>query len=113
MQLLIHSILSEGTFIFKVQITSLQECSLSIEESEMQINMGFRPRGGGVMEMNYTYTAKDYDYRYCTETAGCVCFIERLIAGCVSYEELLHFIITGVHLNTLTKRNNGGHLLAP
>ena len=49
----------------------LRDTSLDSTERTMQIPAGFRPRGGGIRVPRH-YTAED-----------CVCFPERLGAGCV------------------------------
>ena len=83
---------------------------LGKSEREMQLPPGFRPRGGGVMTVQYT--SQGCDCRYCTKSIGkekcqcaaCICFIERLFTGCVPYEELLCLILAEIDSAALAKR---------
>ena len=68
-------------------------------EIEMQRVPGFRPRRSGMIVSRLGYNARDCDCSLCEyadkkENAckvpnGCVCFRERLVAGCVPFSELL------------------------
>lgn len=75
-------------------------------DEELEIIMqrvpGFQPRRSGMIVSRLGYNARDCDCSLCEyadkkENAckvpnGCVCFRERLVAGCVSFSELLRMI---------------------
>ncbi len=86
---------------------------LALTEIEMQLIPGFSPRSNGVMRSRYKYTGTDCDCRFCTQTTekkkccgstGCVCLPERIMAGCVPYEELLRLFIKEIQLRTFATR---------
>lgn len=67
-------------------------------EQEMQRIPGFHSRGTGMAVSHFRYSAKDCDCRLCAyksrkrkceKADGCICLRERLMAGCVPFEELL------------------------
>lgn len=76
---------------------------LSQIEFEMQLIPGFRPRRSGFAVSRYAYTAADCDCRYYTEQAErkrtacpvCLYLRERLVAGCVSLNDLRRILTTG------------------
>ena len=89
----------------------LRDTPLGGTERSMQIPAGFRPRGGGVRVLKYS--ADDCDCRYCLhmaekekrcKAASCVCFPERLGAGCVPYSELVSLIAAEVSVAAFTMR---------
>ncbi len=86
---------------------------LAITEIEMQLIPGFRPRTNGVIRSRHIYANADCDCRFCTQTTGkkkccgstgCVCLPERIMAGCVPYEELLRLFIKEIQLRTFAAR---------
>lgn len=67
-------------------------------EQEMQRIPGFHPSGTGMAVSRFQYSVKDCDCRLCAykskkrkckKADGCICLRERLVAGCVPFEELL------------------------
>lgn len=67
-------------------------------EFEMQLIPGFSPRRSGMAVSRFEYSDRDCDCGFCTykgrkkkctSPAGCVCLRERLVAGCVPFDELL------------------------
>ena len=83
-------------------------------EKTMMLPPNFRPRGGGVSVRRYQYTSTDCDCRYCLkaekekrpcgEPTGCVCFEERLAAGCWTHGELAECLIKEIAVKRLTDR---------
>ena len=77
------------------------------------------PCGGGTARTRFHYQKKDVDCRYCTEyrqqacTAKvCCCIPERLEAGAVGYQELVHACFYGLphpallfRIRTLARQN--------
>jgi len=89
----------------------LRDTPLGGTERAMQIPAGFRPRGGGVRV--FKYSAEDCDCRYCPhiaekekrcEAESCVCFPERLGAGCVPYAELVSRMAAEISVAAFTMR---------
>gem|GEM_PF-186768 len=89
----------------------LRDTPLGGTERAMQIPAGFRPRGGGVRV--FRYSAEDCDCRYCLHmaekekrcrAASCVCFPERLGAGCVPYSELVSLMAAEISVVAFTMR---------
>ena len=70
----------------------LRDTPLGGTEQDMQIPAGFRPRGGGIRVPRH-YTAED-----------CVCFPERLGAGCVPYAEPVSRMTTEISVTAFTIR---------
>lgn len=89
----------------------LRDTPLGGTEQAMQIPAGFRPRGGSFRVPRYT--AEDCDCRYCLfmaekekrcGAASCVCFPERLGAGCVPYAELVSRMAAEISVAAFTLR---------
>ena len=88
-------------------------------EIEMQKVPGFRPRRSGMIVSRLGYNARDCDCSLCEyadkkENAckvpnGCVCFRERLVAGCVPFSELMADLIAEVDVKPFVARAT--HLL--
>ena len=82
-------------------------------EAMMMLPPNFKPRGSG-KQTGYKYTAADCDCKYCLigekkkraceSVSGCVCFEERLAAGCWTYGELTECFAKEVGVKALTKR---------
>ena len=93
---------------------------LAAIEVMMMYPPGFKPRGGGMLS-RHKYTAADCDCKYCHRTekkkkpcAGatkCVCFDDRLTAGCWTHGELVECLIKEIAVRKLTGRTN--RLLPP
>lgn len=71
----------------------------------------FRPRGYGVVLMNFQYSAKMCACRYCTEMQGggcrspvCICLNERMKAGLVSFSDLVNVAFCGIADHALKLR---------
>jgi len=89
-------------------------------EIMMMMNPNFLSRGGGMLA-RHKYTAEDCDCRYCIMAekknqpcagAGqCVCFDERLAAGCWTHGELAECLINEIGVKKLTGRTK--RLLPP
>ena len=98
----------------------MRETPLSGLERVMMQPPGYRPRGGGI-QTGYRYTAADCECKYCLvaerrgcpgqTAAECVCFEERLSAGCWAHGELAGILIGQVGVPALSKRT--GRLLPP
>ena len=83
-------------------------------EIEMQKVPSFRPRRSGMIVSRLGYNARDCDCSLCEyadkkENAckvpnGCVCFRERLVAGCVPFSELLELFIDEVDVKPFVAR---------
>ena len=82
-------------------------------ELEMQRIPGFHPRGSGLTVSRFRYSEADCDcclYAYksrkrkCEKKAGHICLRERLVAGCVPFEELLERLTAEVNLSPFVSR---------
>ena len=87
-------------------------------DEELEIIMqrvpGFQPRRSGMIVSRLGYNARDCDCSLCEyadkkENAckvpnGCVCFRERLVAGCVPFSELLELLIDEVDVKPFVAR---------
>ena len=82
-------------------------------EQEMQRIPGFHQRGTGMVISHFQYSAKDCDCRLCAyknrkgkceKTDGCICLRERLVAGCVPFEELLKRLMAEVNVRPFVSR---------
>lgn len=82
-------------------------------EREMQRIPGFYPRGSGLTISRFQYSAKDCDCHFCIYKSkkrrcekpdGCVCLRERLVAGCVLFEELLERLTAEVEVSPFVSR---------
>lgn len=99
----------------------LQNTSLAHLEKTMMRPPSFRPRGGGVSISRHKYTAADCDCGYCLkaekekkpcgEPTGCVCFEERLAAGCWTHGELAEYLTGEIAMKRLADRTR--RLLPP
>ena len=87
--------------------------ALALTEIEMQLIPDLSPRSTGVLRSRYKYTSNDCDCRFCTQTTGkkkccgstgCICLPERIMSGCVPYEELLRLFIKEIQLRTFAAR---------
>ena len=86
----------------------------------MMLPPGFQPRGGGIFA-RHKYTPADCDCGYCQRTekkkqpcagaAKCVCFDERLTAGCWTLGELAECLAKEIAIGKLTGRTR--RLLPP
>jgi hypothetical protein len=93
---------------------------LAAIEVMMMYPPGFKPRGSGMLS-RHRYTAADCDCRYCHRTekkkkpcagaAKCVCFDDRLTAGCWTHGELVECLIKEIAVRKLTERTR--RLLPP
>jgi hypothetical protein len=82
-------------------------------EIMMMIPPNYNPRGGGML-VNHKYTAADCDCRYCVKTEKkkppcrtaeeCVCFEERLEAGCWTLSDLAGLLAKEIAVSRLTGR---------
>ena len=81
-------------------------------EFEMQMIPGFTPRKSG-MTVSCFDSIRDFDYsnciyntrkKKCTRQDGCVCLRERLVAGCVPFDELLDVLTTEVRERPFVSR---------
>ena len=82
-------------------------------EQEMQRIPGFHSRGTGMAVSRFRYSAKDCDCRLCAyksrkrkceKAAGCICLRERLVAGCVPFEELLERLTKEIAVSPFVSR---------
>lgn len=82
-------------------------------EFEMQLIPGFTPRRSGMVVSRFEYSARDCDcgcctykgrMKKCTSPAGCVCLRERLVAGCVPFNELLGVLTAEVRERPFVSR---------
>ena len=82
-------------------------------EFEMQLIPGFTPRRSGMVASRFEYSARDCDCGCCTykgrkkkckSPAGCVCLRERLVAGCVPFQELLGVLTAEVRERPFVSR---------
>lgn len=82
-------------------------------EQEMQRIPGFHSRGTGIAVSHFRYSAKDCDCRLCAyksrkrkceKADGCICLRERLVAGCVPFEELLERLTAEVTVSPFVSR---------
>mgnify|MGYP003106472391 FL=1 len=79
----------------------------------MQRIPGFHSRGTGMAVSHFRYSAKDCDCRLCAyksrkrkceKADGCICLRERLMAGCVPFEELLERLTAEVAVSPFVSR---------
>lgn len=82
-------------------------------EQEMQRIPGFHSRGTGIAVSHFRYSAKDCDCRLCAyksrkrkceKADGCICLRERLVAGCVPFQELLERLTAEVTVSPFVSR---------
>lgn len=82
-------------------------------EQEMQRIPGFHSRGTGMAVSHFRYSAKDCDCRLCAyksrkrkceKADDCICLRERLVAGCVPFEELLEKLTAEVTVSPFVSR---------
>lgn len=83
-------------------------------EIDMQRVPGFRPRRSGMMVSRLQYRARDCDCdlckyadrkkNFCKVPDMCVCFRERLLAGCVPFSELIALLIADVDVKSFAAR---------
>lgn len=82
-------------------------------EREMQRIPKFNPRASGMAVSHFEYSAKDCDCRFCIhrtknnkcgKVQGCMYLQERLVAGCVTFGELLRVLATEVAVSPFAER---------